>query len=289
MLGDRAVFEKYLTAYPQEICESPFAERFLWGKPRQHLWGELDGHLIVSFQKRDGERLWYAPVGPDAAGLIKQQMSPNQGFFYWYVPEDVVKDLGCHSELVEESTSEFLVRETPDNFDYVYDIPSLRNLEGKAYAEKRNFINRARKLNPETVLLDSSMKDEALDLHYRWAEEQPREGESTLLDEEEAITASMENFEALGLFGIGIRINGRMEAFSYGCKLNASMFVEYFEKATTVTQGLYPLSVHELCKALPGNFTELNLEEDLGIPGLKTAKQRWSPKRMVRKYAMLSS
>jgi hypothetical protein len=274
-LGDRGVFETYLTKYPQEICESPFAERFLWGEARKHLWGELEGHLVVCFQKRDGGRLWYAPVGPDPAALIGAKMSPNDGFSYWYVPENVASKL-----------KEFAVTETPDNFDYVYDVAALKTLEGKPYAEKRNFINRAKKLNPETVLLNSSMKNDVIDLLYRWAKEDTRAGESTLLDEEEALALSMENFEALGLFGIGIRINGRLEAFSYGCMLNASMFVEYFEKATTAAQGLYPLAVHELCKALPAHFTELNLEEDLGIPGLKIAKQRWNPKRMVKKYSV---
>ncbi len=66
------------------------------------------------------------------------------------------------------------------------------------------------------------------------------------------------------------------------------MFVEYFEKAADGIAGLYPLAVHELAKALPENFTELNLEEDLNIPGLRTAKQRWHPKFQVKKYEILA-
>ncbi len=64
--------------------------------------------------------------------------------------------------------------------------------------------------------------------------------------------------------------------------------MEYFEKASDGIAGLYPLAVHELAKALPLNFTDLNLEEDLNIPGLRTAKQRWHPKTLVKKYDILA-
>ncbi len=277
-LAAKAVFRRYYGAFPQMICEGTFAERFLWAESREHRFIELEDHLIVSFKKRDGGQLWYAPVGSDPAGLIRSQMKPSDGFSYRYVPESVAMAL----------VNEFAVTETPENHDYVYDIASLRTLEGKPYAEKRNFINRARKHNPEIVRLSSASEAECIDLLHRWAESQPRAGESTLKDEESALSLAFRNFEAIDLFGIGIRINAQLEAVSFGCPLNQRMFVEYFEKATSTVPGLYPLAVHELAKALPANFTELNLEEDLGIPGLKTAKERWNPIYQVKKYEIVA-
>ncbi len=277
-LQDKGVFSRYYGTFAQEICEATFAERFLWGESRKHLWGELDGHLIVSFQKRDGDRMWYAPVGPNPMGLMRGQMKPSDGFRYFYVPEFVA------NEMKNETT----VKETPGHFDYVYSVDAMRKLEGKPYAEKRNFINRARKAGAQVIRLSGRDADACVDLLRRWAAEQPREGESSLLDEESALSAAMANFFPLDLFGVGITINGRLEAFSFGCPISKTMFVEYFEKATTAVPGLYPLVLHELCSALPAPFTELNFEEDLDIPGLRIAKQRWSPSRMIKKYEILA-
>ncbi len=273
-LADRDIIAGYYARHPQRICECTFAERFLWGESRQHLWGELDGHLIVSFQKRGEERFWYVPVGPDPLSVLRKHMHPTEGFVFQYVTEDVAESL----------RSDCTVTETPDHFDYVYDVAAMRALEGKPYGEKRNFINRARKLEPRVIPLDASKRDACIDLLRRWAAEQPRAGENSLLDEESALNLAMENFTALNLFGVGIEIGGQLEAFSFGCPISSAMFVEYFEKATTVVQGLYPLVLHELCNALPDDFKELNFEEDLGIPGLRTAKQRWNPSSMVKKY-----
>jgi hypothetical protein len=274
-IADAAVFEKYFSRYPQEICEYTFAQMFLWGESREHRWTECEDHLCVGFRKRGEEQLWYSPIGPDPAGMI-QKLSPAEGFSYLYVPDDVAQKL----------QGKFPVTETPERFDYVYDVQALRSLEGKHYGEKRNFINRARKVNPEIVPMNASLTQECIELLHRWNASQPRDGESSLLDEISALQLSMDNWDALHLFGIGVRVNGQLEGFSFGVEQNATMFVEYFEKATTVAAGLYPLLVHELAKALPAQYTALNLEEDLGLPGLRTAKQRWNPARMVRKYSL---
>ena len=39
----------------------------------------------------------------------------------------------------------------------------------------------------------------------------------------------------------------------------------------------------EFAKSLPEHITELNREEDLGIPGLRKAKTDWAVKRFIRK------
>lgn len=286
-LIDQAVFDAYYTRFPQNICEYTFAQMLLWGESRQHLWTELDDHLIVCFQKREEGRKWYVPVGPDPARMIRDVMSPSEGFSYLYVPEEVANVFAPFPPGGRAGDGG-IVRATPERFDYVYDLPALRSLEGKHYAEKRNFINRAKKSNPEVVLLQSSMADECQSLLERWMHSQPREGMNSLVDEISSLRIAMENFEKLKLFGVGIRINGQLEAFSFGVELNPSMFVEYFQKSTNVIPGLYPLVLHELCKALPGKYIEINLEEDLGIPGLKTAKERWNPKYQVRKWEILA-
>ncbi len=275
-INDRALFADYFSRFPQEICEMTFTNMLLWGESRNHLVAEVEGHLITSFQKREEEQLWYPPVGPDPALIIRHILKPADGFHYLYVDEKTAMQL----------QSELPVQEEPNRFDYIYDLSALRSLYGSPYLKKRNFINRCNTYSPEVVRLDASMADEAEDLMERWRASRDRPGENSILDEVSSFRLALEHFDELELIGVALRINGRMEAFALGAPVSTTMFVEHFEKASEEVPGLYPTVLHELVKILPENFIELNKEEDLGIPGQKIAKESWHPSRMVKKYSI---
>lgn len=275
-LDDQALFADYFSRFPQEICEMTFTNMFLWGESRDHRFAEIDGHLITSFQKREEERLWYPPIGPEPARIIREVLRPDAGFSWLYVDEKTAQDVTSVLEVVEE----------PDRFDYIYSLADLRALYGSRYLKKRNFINRCAKENPEVIPLHASMADECFDLMQRWHTSQERTGLNSILDEQSSFKLAMENFNALQMIGVALRINGRMEAFALGAPVSTTMFVEHFEKASDVVDGLYPTVLHELTKLIPETFIELNKEEDLGIPGQKMAKEGWHPSRMVKKYSI---
>lgn len=175
------------------------------------------------------------------------------------------------------------IEETPDRFDYVYDLGALRSLAGGKYTEKRNFIKRCRALNPDIVSLNASHSDECQAMLSQWME-RDHEGMDSASDEISALRLAMKNFDAMEFTGTGIRINGEMQAFAIGTAMTETMFLEHFEKSTNAYPGLYPLIFHEFAKSIPQQYTELNKEEDLGLEGLRTAKMRWHPQCLVKKY-----
>jgi|CXWL01.1.fsa_nt_gi hypothetical protein len=275
-IDDRALFADYFSRFPQSICEMTFTNMLLWGKSRSHLVAEVEGHVVTSFQKRGEERIWYPPIGPDPARIIREVLTPTDGFHYLYVDEKTAMEL----------QSILPVKEEPDRFDYIYDLLALRSLYGAPYLKKRNFINRCKTHSPEVVRLDATMAAEAEDLMERWRASRERPGENSILDEVSSFRLALKHFDELELIGVALRINGRMEAFALGAPVSTTMFVEHFEKASEEVPGLYPTVLHELTKVIPEHFTELNKEEDLGIPGQKMAKEGWHPSRMVKKYSI---
>lgn len=275
-IADKPLFDRYFKEFPQKGCEMTFTNMLLWGESRHHTFLELDGHLVTSFQKEGEKRLWYPPIGPDAANLIRTQLHPKDGFGYFYLTEDIAEAL----------KNEFDVKETPERFDYIFDLNALRTLAGAAYLKKRNFINRCRKSNPEVVVLTAAMVDECTEVINQWVKEFDRGNMQSVYDEISAFRLAMEHFDALQLVGVGIRINGHMEAFAMGAPMNDTMFVQHFEKALMTVDGLYPLVSHEMAKAIPAEYTELNKEQDLGMPGLIEAKKSWHPIYFVKKYAI---
>ena len=47
--------------------------------------------------------------------------------------------------------------------------------------------------------------------------------------------------------------------------------------------GAYPALTSGFAALLPESVTTLNREEDIGISGLRKAKQGWNPQRMLQK------
>jgi hypothetical protein len=109
-----------------------------------------------------------------------------------------------------------------------------------------------------------------------------------LHNESLATKEAFANFEKLGVKGGAILINGKVEAFTLGEKLNPETIVIHVEKANPVYDGLYPTIYQAFLKHEGPEYTYVNREQDLGEEGLKKAKESYFPHRMVNKYAISS-
>ena len=84
-----------------------------------------------------------------------------------------------------------------------------------------------------------------------------------------------------------IRIDGKLAAFALGSELNGDTAVIHFEKADAAYDGLYAaINQMVLQNAFP-DVRWVNREEDMGILGLRKAKESYGPVRQVHKYEAL--
>ena len=63
-----------------------------------------------------------------------------------------------------------------------------------------------------------------------------------------------------------------------------------FMATVTFSPGAYPMIAREFARHLQKDFPEilyLNREEDMGIPGLRKAKEEWYPMFMIDKFTAL--
>ena len=195
---------------------------------------------------------------------------------------------------VTESYKEMLEKEFPNqinykyddgNNDYIYSAESLANLSGKKYHSKRNHITNFKKNNPDWCFEEISKDniDECINLHTNWIEERD-DNDSDYSLEFESVLTGFENYEKLGFYGGIIRVNGKAIAYTYGEKLNDECFVSHFEKAPADVQGAYAIINQEFAKRLlDKGFKYINREEDLGLEGLRKAKQSYHPAIWLKK------
>ena len=97
-------------------------------------------------------------------------------------------------------------------------------------------------------------------------------------------TLMLDNFEALEMRGIAVHLDGHIAAIAAGFPLSDHSFDIAFSKASDRETGLLHYARRELVKTLPDHYTVINGEEDLGIPGLRRAKQLERPMGQIEMF-----
>jgi len=172
-----------------------------------------------------------------------------------------------------------------DNWDYVYLREKLATLSGRKYHGKKNHVNAFFKEYPDYVYepITPANVEECIKFGEQWCERRA-ETDSTINCEYCAIKQALNNMEVLGIKGGLIRINGQVEAFSFGEKINKETAVVHVEKANPNIRGLYTAINMLFAQNVFPEVTYLNREEDMGKEGLRTAKESYHPEFMVEKY-----
>lgn len=280
-LADRALFEDYFTRFPQTHTEYLFTGLVAWAHYTQVYYTVRDGCLLIMNMK-DGKPQLRAPVGPRNDALLGDVF-------------DLAKREGEKKALIalDEPAKEWIgalypnarIQEDRDFYDYVYSAKSLAELPGKPYLTQRNRLNRFRRKYEYSVeLICSEKKENVGEYMKRWCDARDCEDHEMLEQEKKAIMYCMEHFYELSLSGIVIKIDGVIQALSVWERLNKDTAAIHFEKGMPGYEGIYPAVNNETAKILAKDYKYINRESDLGIPGLRTAKERLHPDHMVPLY-----
>ncbi|NLW55517.1 MAG: DUF2156 domain-containing protein [Firmicutes bacterium] len=173
-------------------------------------------------------------------------------------------------------------------WDYLYLTKDLIELRGRKYQQKRNQINRFRQTFPFSY--HSLSPDDAqgcLDVFNHWAAD--KGGGPEIEEERRALMEALQNFTLLPLKGGVLKVDGRVQAFAIGTQLNKDTALIHFEKANPAFSGIYAV-INQLFVANEWSTTRyINREDDMGLPGLRQAKKRYHPFRMIEKYTIVEA
>ncbi len=181
----------------------------------------------------------------------------------------------------------FDIAEDRDNSDYVYRVPDLIALEGDAYADKRHHVERfAKRFDFEYREITPDLVPGCQWLQQLWCDEKHCDLHSSLRAEARAINEVLENLEALDVTGGAILVNDRVQAFSLGEPLNDDTVVIHIEKASPDLHGAFQVINQQFLENAWSGWEYVNREQDLGISGLRRAKESYQPHHMVDKFVV---
>lgn len=172
------------------------------------------------------------------------------------------------------------------NPDYIYRTQDLIDLKGNAYKTKRNEINQFRRAYPnhELVPFSRAHEAEARALVNTWMQNRLR----TIPDgpfedfvyniemERKAIQRAITLYDQLQLEGLSLFIDGRLEGFTFGERLNRDVANVLIEKTNFNIQGAAQYLFREFSKVF-ADCTFINVGDDLGFENLRRVKMSYRP------------
>ena len=176
-----------------------------------------------------------------------------------------------------------------NQYDYIYRRTDLATLHGRHLDGKRNHIHRFRAEYPDFEYrpLTPEFFDECRRLTGIWQEEKKQnvndnENKIEIIDAEHRVMETIfSNWDALGMIGGSIFVDGRMVAFTYGSAVTTDTLDVCVEKADRHVEGAFAIINQQFAEHLPEQYIYLNREEDMGIPGLRQAKLSYHPEILL--------
>ena len=273
---------RFLHYDPPLTSELTFTNLFIWRHYYRPHWAIVDDCLLIVCQPQD-----LPPFGLPLVGRGNKRKALN-----WLRQQFAASgETPCLQRLsrkdVEEyiDSSLYLIYPEPDQSDYVYLTSDLIRLSGRKFHQKKNHVNQfMKKYDFEWHHLDPPHITKILAMQEEWCNLKNCALDPSLLNEDMAISEALSNFEVLGYQGLLVAVDGKVEAFTMGEWLNDETAVVHVEKANPEINGLYAVINQFFCRETWSDFKFINREQDLGIPGLRSAKQSYQPHHMVEKY-----
>lgn len=186
---------------------------------------------------------------------------------------------------------EFVVEEETDLKDYLYDAEELRNLPGKKFQKKRNLVNKFMKeYEGRWQYKTMCCVDEYfLEIFMnKWIEKRLSEGvdsRETLLAEKNGIIDILRNCDKVTYRVGGIFVDDELEAFTIGSyNSREKMVVVSIEKGNSEIPGIYQVINQQFLLNSYEDALVVNREDDMGIEGLRQAKESYNPIGFARKF-----
>lgn len=283
-LQDRDALASFLYHADGYGAEASFVTLFLWGDQKLAFF---EGEPVI-LSKFSSESYAFPARNRDLKAVVEAFLADarERGFpcrIFGLLERDIAR-------MESLFPGRFRYRPVRNSFDYIYEIDHLADLHGKKLQAKRNHCNRFEEEHPDyrVLPLDASVLPRCREFTEKWYDVHIENGsESDFSGERIAIAKAFDNFDALGMEGIALETDGKLVAFSMGNRIREDTYDVNFEKAMAQVNGAYPMINREFARLIRQRYPEiryLNREDDMGIAGLRRAKESYTPDILLEKY-----
>lgn len=288
-LSQKPLFDEFVLHHGFRHSEASFSNMYTWQEAWDIEMATEGGALFISMYSDVYKPFLLPPYLKDQdesiapyMELCEEYMTKKNGVFYLKCATP-----GMVEKIKQDCGGRYTFAYDEYNTEYVYNAKDLIELSGKKYHSKRNHINAfLRSYDSEFDLYDDKYRDECIALQEGWAADKdadPREAEEEML----SITKALDHWKELNFKGCVVKIAGEVVAFSFGEQISGDTAIIHIEKARTDINGLFTYVNNAFVSNVWNHYTYINRAEDMGVPGIRKAKQSYHPAFMLEKYDVL--
>ena len=279
-IEDRAEVVSRLMAHAPRACELSFATQFIWKAFDRPKLALLNDNLIIRIDPLNEAAFFLEPIGSTSLAETASILLQHIGRI-----SRVTEGFLAH---LSKGTNVEMLR---DHCDYLYRVEELAQMRGRGFDGKRNHIKRFIKTHPGWSLsaLTEEHVHEAMELFDGWCvlrheSEAGRMPELAYTSQRQALMNACSNYAALGFIGGALRVDEKLAGFIIASVLSADTLCVHFHYGVLRTNGMATMLLREACRDIFSPYEWINLEQDLGIPGLRRMKESYHPVRLEEKF-----
>lgn len=275
-LSHEAKINRLLLMTHNDSSAYAFPSLFIWQKAFGLRVAFYRDCFIVKYT-RHGENTWFFPVGKaeDCRDFLAEHMD-EPDFSLHYVLENQL------ALLQQWFPGRFHAEEAPNDAEYICDIEGHMRLDGRVYANVRKQLHKANR-NGTITLTPLGAEDTAYaeNLLEEWQSRKKK------IDLPVAIIIPILRYaEALHMELYFAHLDAEICGIIGGFPLSGNCFDGCIVILRENLPGLSYAVKNLFFQKLRDRYTYVNIEEDLGIPGLRLMKQKLVPVRMNQTWTV---
>lgn len=251
----------------------------------------LHNNLVIKFHEYTDKNpeTFYSFLGntlPYETAEILLQYQKNQGL------ASSLKLVPAHNFMDIQFANTLNFIEDRDQFDYILSTKDIIDTTKSQFSHKRRMIRRFQRENPDVVIVynldltDMQIQKKILTCITKWGQIRNMKDED-IAHEKIALQRLLHDGDQLAVEIIGIELEDEIIAFSAFNKVSETFGIIHFAKFNPSFRGIFEtLVMLTLTKLHEKGCTFANIEQDLGIEGMRQAKLLWYPDHFLKKYTI---
>jgi len=289
-LSHRALVQS-ITNQHHPYSDFNFTSMFAWNVKEEIVISSLYDNLVVRFTDYINDEVFFSLIGKNKLEstidtLLAYCRSIGVEPRLRLVPKSVV------GALTPEAHAHYTIEEDRNNHDYILSVQELCDFTTSRFRRKKELHNQFVRSHGENVVfrpLDLHSEEVLFEMQNVATAWQQSRGKSIneARNELDAIKRSLKHHQDLSIKAVGVYIKGKLVAFNIFELLPGKVAMGHFIKADVDFKGIFEYLVHNSARYLKSLGIEyINIEQDLGINGLRKYKESYKPIGFLRKYTI---
>lgn len=287
-LNDKSIIERYTKSFP------PYSDYYffsLWSYNTENSisYTILHNNLVVKFQEYSGDGYFYSFIGRNkiehtVAELITLAHRHRLPAVLKLVPEECIA-----LEAIQTLGETFSFVEDEDNFDYILSVEKIALMRGAKLHQKKKQLKKFLRSYDYYVkycsLPNRKVHMDILAILYKWYS-QTKEERAKNECEVRAIQRTLRYASHFSLVAACVYVDNKIRGFTIFEQVNSKYAILSFQKADKEYEGIFEFLNFSVAQYLhKKGCMYMNIEQDLGIPGLRQAKRKYDPS-FLKKYSI---